>query len=218
MKVPVYNFAREQVGEVDLPEAIFARRWNSDLVHQVLSAIQANRRQPTAHAKTRAEVSGGGRKPWRQKGTGRARHGSIRSPLWKGGGVAHGPTPERRFTVRLNKKMRSAALAATLSRKLAEHQLRVLDSLEPPAAKTNALDQNLRSFLNIPKRGITLSTLLIPSRAHRGVFRICANIPAVKGVGANAVSVEDLLAYRHVLIEKDAVGEFTAKRAGVVTP
>ncbi len=98
MKAPVYNLKNEKVGEVDLPESVFGVRWNSILVAQVLRAQMANKRRPWAHAKTRAEVRGGGRKPWRQKGTGRARHGSTRSPLWVGGGKAHGPSKLRDYS------------------------------------------------------------------------------------------------------------------------
>ena len=107
MKTNLYNTKNEVVGEIDLPKEIFAKAWNADLVHQVLSAQMSNRRQPWAHTKTRADVSGGGKKPWKQKHTGRARHGSIRSPIWKGGGVTFGPTNERNFEKKVNKDRKS---------------------------------------------------------------------------------------------------------------
>src|SRR6202007_528340 len=105
MKSPVYNIKNETVGEIDLPDSVFGAKWNPILVKQVGLAMMANARRPWAHAKGRSEVRGGGRKPWRQKGTGRARHGSIRSPLWSGGGKAHGPVKTRDFSQKINKKM-----------------------------------------------------------------------------------------------------------------
>src|SRR5690349_438873 len=106
IKAPVYDLEGKPGKEIELSKEIFGARWNPDLVHQALVALEANRRKPIAHAKNRGEVSGGGKKPWRQKGTGRARHGSIRSPLWKGGGVSHGPRNEKNYSVKLNRKMR----------------------------------------------------------------------------------------------------------------
>src|SRR5882724_1844322 len=110
MKTDLYNLKNEVVGSVELPEEVFGARWNGSLVEQALIAQQANKRRPWAHAKTRAEVRGGGRKPWKQKGTGRARHGSTRSPLWVGGGKAHGPSKDRNYAQKINKKMKRLAL------------------------------------------------------------------------------------------------------------
>jgi large subunit ribosomal protein L4 len=107
----VYNLKNEKVGTMELPADIFGARWNASLVKQVLEAQLANRREPWAHTKTRGEVSGGGRKPWRQKGTGKARHGSTRSPIWVGGGVAHGPRNDRDYSQKVNKKMKRAAFS-----------------------------------------------------------------------------------------------------------
>ena len=118
MKAPLYDFSNTHVGELDLPDAVFGRPWNADLVAQALRVQEMNARQPHAHTKGRGDVSGGGKKPWRQKGTGRARHGSIRSPLWRGGGVSHGPTRDKRFARTLPKAMRTAAIQRTLPKKL----------------------------------------------------------------------------------------------------
>src|SRR3989338_10813210 len=118
MKTDLYNMQNEKIGTVELPEAVFGVAWKPALVKQVVNAILANKRRPWAHAKTRAEVRGGGRKPWRQKGTGRARHGSTRSPIWSGGGKAHGPLSERDFSQKVNVKMRRVALFSVLSHKL----------------------------------------------------------------------------------------------------
>jgi len=118
MNADVYNLNNEKVGTVELPENVFGAKWSPVLVKQVVDAQRANARDPWAHAKGRGEVRGGGRKPWRQKGTGRARHGSIRSPLWIGGGKAHGPRKERDYSQKVNKKMRRLALFSALSRKM----------------------------------------------------------------------------------------------------
>jgi large subunit ribosomal protein L4 len=118
METAIYNIEGLEEGKINLPENIFGVPWNEDLVHQIVVSMQANARQPIAHAKDRGEVSGGGKKPWKQKGTGRARHGSIRSPIWVGGGVAHGPRNEKVFIRKINKKMKTKALFSTLSRKL----------------------------------------------------------------------------------------------------
>ena len=128
MKVDVYNKENEKVGTTDLPDTVFSASWNPDLVHQAVVAQQANSRQTVAHTKDRSDVRGGGRKPWRQKGTGRARHGSIRSPLWKGGGVTFGPRTERRFRKSINTKMRRGALFSTLSRKYQDGEVTIIDS------------------------------------------------------------------------------------------
>ena len=117
MKAKVYNLKGEVVKETELSDVIFLHPWNSDLVYQALRIQTANRRHPLAHAKNRAEVSGGGRKPWKQKGTGRARQGSIRSPIWKGGGVTHGPTKEKIFARKLNKKMLRGAIHSVLAKR-----------------------------------------------------------------------------------------------------
>ena len=118
MKSQIYNSKAKAGKEIDLPEGVFGQSWNGDLVHQVVHAITANTRAGTADTKGRAEVSGGGKKPWKQKGTGRARHGSSRSPIWKGGGVTHGPLAEKNYKQKINKKMSAKALATVLSAKL----------------------------------------------------------------------------------------------------
>src|SRR3989344_1678996 len=121
METNIYNQEGKEVGKVSLPTAVFGVKWNPDLVHQAVVAMEANARTPVAHTKSRADVRGGGRKPWKQKGTGRARHGSTRSPIWVGGGVAHGPTNEKIFAKKINKKMRTKALYTVLSQKLRDN-------------------------------------------------------------------------------------------------
>ena len=135
-EAPVFAMDGSSKGTVALPPELFAVAWNGDLVHQVVVGMQANARPVTAHTKFRGEVSGGGKKPWKQKGTGRARHGSTRSPIWKGGGVTHGPRAEKIYTVKINKKMRVAAFASVLSRKLQDGEVIFVDSLAFKLPKT----------------------------------------------------------------------------------
>lgn len=136
LEAKVFTMDGKQNGTIALPAEIFDAKWNADLVHQVVVGMQANARQSIAHTKFRGEVSGGGKKPWKQKGTGRARHGSNRSPIWVGGGVTHGPRAEKDYSVKINRKMRAAALRAVLSRKLADGEVIFVDSLTFKEPKT----------------------------------------------------------------------------------
>lgn len=136
LEAPIWNAKGENAGSVSLPAELFNVAWNSDLVHQVVVGMQANARPTTAHTKFRGEVSGGGKKPWKQKGTGRARHGSTRSPIWRGGGVTHGPRAEKDYSVKINRKMRAAALAVVLSRKHRDGQVLFVDSFAFATPKT----------------------------------------------------------------------------------
>jgi large subunit ribosomal protein L4 len=132
----VYSMAGKEAGSIALPPEIFSAQWNADLVHQVVTGMQANAREVTAHTKNRGEVSGGGKKPWKQKGTGRARHGSTRSPIWKGGGITHGPRAERDYSVKINRKMRAAALVSLLSKKYKDGEVIFVESFSFGAPKT----------------------------------------------------------------------------------
>jgi large subunit ribosomal protein L4 len=136
MEATIYNAAGTAAGTIALPEEIFGVKWNADLVHQVVIGMQANARHSTAHTKFRSEVAGGGKKPWKQKGTGRARHGSNRSPIWKGGGVTHGPRTEKDYSVKINKKMRVAALMTVLSRKWKDGEILFVDKISFAEPKT----------------------------------------------------------------------------------
>lgn len=136
MKAKVYNQEGKEARDISLPKEIFELSPNDDLVHQVVVGMQANARTPIAHAKDRSEVRGGGAKPWKQKGTGRARHGSNRSPIWSGGGVTHGPTKEKDYSKKINKKMRKKALLTVLSQKMKEGQILFLDKISVKEVKT----------------------------------------------------------------------------------
>lgn len=201
MKTELYNIKGEVIGNVELSDAVFNAKWNADLVHQAVQAQIANKRQPIAHAKGRGEVRGGGRKPWRQKGTGRARHGSIRSPLWKGGGATHGPRKDRSFEVKLNKKMKRQAIHSVLSKKLKESQVKIVDALSLQAPKTKELAALLKNFYKK-----TPNTLLLINPQNKTVFRASRNIPHVKGLEAHSANVYDIVRYRDVLIDQAAVG------------
>jgi len=136
MKTQIYNQNGEVVSEINLPEEIFSLPWNEELVYQVAISQEANRRTHTAHTKNRSEVSGTGKKPWQQKGTGRARHGSRRSPIWVGGGVAHGPRNDKDYSKKINRKMGRKALAVVLSKKIADNQVLFLDNIKFTDIKT----------------------------------------------------------------------------------
>lgn len=149
METNVYNQKGEAAGKITLPEAIFNLPWNADLVHQVVISMQSNARPTVAHTKTRGEVSGGGKKPWRQKGTGRARHGSTRSPIWVGGGIAHGPRKEKNYDRKINKKANKKALHVILSKKLRDGEILFIDSLSFAAPKAKDAKATLMSLSKI---------------------------------------------------------------------
>jgi large subunit ribosomal protein L4 len=146
MEAQVYNQEAKATGKVALPESIFGLDWNGDLVHQVMVSSMSNKRANTADSKDRSEVSGTGKKPWRQKGTGRARHGSRRSPIWVGGGVTHGPTTDRNYKKKINKKMKAKALFTVLSEKMRNGELIFVDTLNLTEMKTKSADAIMQSF------------------------------------------------------------------------
>ncbi len=205
MKTEVYNLKNKVVGEIDLPENVFAVPWKSALVAQVLRAQLANARRPWAHAKTRAEVRGGGRKPWRQKGTGRARHGSIRSPLWIGGGKAHGPSKLRDYSQKINKKMGRLALFSALSQKLRDKELKIFDNLAIEAPKTKMLAKELRPILGLKKNQKKYDVLLVAERDNAVIKRASANLPKAKAVNPESLNLYDMLNYKNIFMEKNAV-------------
>ncbi|MDD4931024.1 MAG: 50S ribosomal protein L4 [Candidatus Colwellbacteria bacterium] len=200
MTTDLYNNSAKVIDKVELPDRVFGTSWNPDLVKQALDAQIANVRKPLAHTKDRSEVSGGGKKPWKQKGTGRARHGSIRSPIWKGGGVAHGPTKDKVFAVKINRKMKQVAIFSVLSKKFSDGEIRVVDSMAVAEPKTRLVSGIVRAFSEK-----TPSALIIPSASNKNVYRASSNIPKVKSLDPKSLNVLDLLKYKNILIEKDAV-------------
>lgn len=208
MKTDVYNLQNQKVGTVDLPENVFGARWNEALVKQVLDAQRANARIPWAHTKTRGEVRGGGKKPWRQKGTGRARHGSIRSPLWVGGGKAHGPRNERDYSQKVNKKMKRLALFAALSRKAKDGELKVFENFALEAPKTKVLASSLSALLamNIKTKGAKrYDVLLVAEPGNKNLARASANLQKTKTLDSTSLNVVDVLGHKNLFVEKDAV-------------
>lgn len=203
MKVEVFDQKNKKVGTIEISDKVFAAKWNPDLVHQVFQAQVANSRVALAHTKGRGEVRGGGKKPWRQKGTGRARHGSTRSPIWIGGGVAHGPTKEKNFAQKLNKKMKRLALFSILSKKLKDGEVKFVQSLETEVPKTKQLALVLKN-LEVPK-----SVLLLPPHGAKNIYRAASNIPKVKALDPRSLNVGDALKYKNLLIDEKAVEALT---------
>lgn len=200
MKVTVYNQEGKGVGTTLLPKEIFDMKVNPDLVHQVVVSQMANRRKVIAHAKGRAEVRGGGRKPWRQKGTGRARAGSIRSPLWRGGGVTFGPTKERVFKKKINKKMRKIAFLMVLSAKAKNNLLLILDKLSLPEAKTKLMTKILEK---LPlKNG---SCLIALPQKNEMIIRVTRNIPNLQTIEARNLNALDLLSFKYLIMPKETI-------------
>lgn len=204
MKTELYNIKNERIGTVELPDRVFGVKWNPDLVHQALRVQLNNKRDKIAHTKDRSEVRGGGKKPWRQKGTGRARHGSIRSPLWKGGGTTHGPNKKRDYTLKINKKMKQLAIFSVLSRRFKDGEIKAIESLSVPEAKTKFLSQLLNVVLN-NKSKAKLNTLLIPSIENKDIYKAGRNLEKVRALSAKSLNVRDLLKYKNILIDKEAL-------------
>ena len=196
--VDVFNIKGERVGEIELNPVIFDAEVKEHLLFDVTQMLLANRRRGTSSTKGRAEVRGGGKKPWRQKGTGRARHGSIRSPIWRGGGVVFGPKP-RSYRYQLPKKVRRAALYSALTSKLKQEQLTVLDNLPLPEPKAREI---VRLMDNLQAQG---KVLLVTAEPDANVYRSSRNIPGVKSVLARQINVLDIMSYDRLILTKDAV-------------
>ena len=199
MQINVLNIKGDIVETLEVSDDVFAIEPNLDAVYRVMLAQQANRRQGTSKTKGRSEVRGGGRKPYRQKGTGRARHGSNRSPIFVGGGVTFGPTP-RSYRTRLPKKLRRLAMRSLLSDKAANEKLLVLDSLDMETHKTREMVEILKNV------GVDTSALIVTSGSNVEVMRSARNIPNVRTAGVNAFSVLDLLKSDLLIVTREALG------------
>ena len=196
-RISVYNMEGEKVGTVTLKDEIFGVDVNEHLVHMAVVAQLANKRQGTQKAKTRSEVSGGGRKPWRQKGTGHARQGSIRAPQWKGGGMVFAPVP-RDYSVKVNKKEKRAALKSALTSRVEENKFLVLEELSLSEIKTKAM----KAVLDNLKVG---KALIVTKENDDVVTHSAHNLPNVKTATVGTINVYDMLKYENVVITKDAV-------------
>ncbi|MCK4520614.1 50S ribosomal protein L4 [Candidatus Parcubacteria bacterium] len=204
MKINLYNQKGEKKEEVELPKEIFEVAFNSDLVHQVVVSQMANRRQNSAHAKDRSEVKGGGRKPWRQKGTGRARVGSIRSPLWRGGGITFGPVKERDFKKIIPKKMKRKALFMVLSQKVKVKGLIILDELKIDKAKTREM-KVIRDNLVKPDKKKIKSVLIALPKMDKNVILSARNIPKLATIQAKELNCLDILNYKYLIMPKESI-------------
>ena len=195
--ISVFNIEGKEVGSIELNDAVFGVNVNEHLVHMAVVAQLANKRQGTQKAKTRSEVSGGGRKPWKQKGTGHARQGSTRSPQWKGGGVVFAPTP-RDYTINLNKKEKRIALKSALTSRVLENKFIVVDDFAMSEIKTKKMQQTLNN-LNVKK------ALIVCAENEKNTVLSVRNIYGVKAASPKTINVYDILKYNTVVASKDAV-------------
>lgn len=205
METTVFNQAGKEAGTVTLPENVFGVTWNPDLVHEVVIGMQANARASTAHTKDRSEVRGGGKKPWKQKGTGRARHGSRRSPIWVGGGVAHGPRSDKDYSVKINKKVRAKALATTLSKKFADSEVIFVDAFTFAEPKTAEAKEAIKALASASTFA-TLATkrknaaLIVLSGRNEAAEKSFQNFGHIAVTQAKDVNPVDLLTYKYIVM------------------
>lgn len=219
MDTKIFSQDGKESGKISLPESVFAVNWNSDVVHEVVVSMQSNARAGTAHTKDRSEVRGGGRKPWKQKGTGRARHGSRRSPIWTGGGVTFGPRSEKDYSKKINKNLKAKALAITLSKKLKDGEMIFVDSLSFEAPKTadaktivTALAKGTGIEELVTKRKNTAVVVL--SERNENIEKSFANFGNMEVMQAKDISTVDLLTYKYVVVvNPDASVETLVARA-----
>ncbi|OGI72462.1 50S ribosomal protein L4 [Candidatus Nomurabacteria bacterium RIFCSPHIGHO2_02_FULL_38_15] len=219
METTIYSNKGIASGSLKLPEAIFDLPWNGDLVHQVAVAIQANMRDSIAHAKDRSQVSGGGKKPWAQKGTGRARHGSTRSPIWRHGGVTHGPLSEKDYSQKINRKMRTKALFTVLSQKMRDGEIMFVDNFALENIKTKEaakvlLDlSKIKGFERLASKRKNTALISVKGR-NEIVEKSFSNIPSVMVDKVEDMSVVDALSARYLIITapEEAIKFFESKK------
>ena len=203
MELKIYNKDGNVAGEMETPNFLSVK-WNPSLVHQVFKAMAANRRNPIAHAKGRGEVSGGGIKPWKQKGTGRARQGSIRSPLWRHGGKSHGPVNTKDYSQKINKKMSQTALRSALTKKLANEELKVLNLLELEDWKTKKVAPIINNFAG------GKSVLVVVANDNLKASRALKNLKKVMVSQAKDLNLYDVLNNKYVVLEQKALTQINA--------
>jgi large subunit ribosomal protein L4 len=204
IQAKIYDQKGEVAGSIDLPGRVFAAKWRADLVHQVVESMRSNKRAGTADAKGRGEVRGGGKKPWKQKGTGRARHGSIRSPIWVGGGVTHGPLAEKNYKRKISKKMRAQALFSVLSKKLSDGEIIFVETLTLPEIKTKKaveMVNNLSKASGAKLSGKKPRVLTALWERNVKAERSFRNIPALELVFLKNLNPVDALNHKYLVIE-----------------
>ncbi len=214
LEAKVYSSAGKETGTVALPPSLFGLPWNADLVHQVVTSMKSNARRGLAHTKGSGEVRGGGKKPWQQKGTGRARHGSSRSPIWKGGGVSHGPRNEKSYEKKINRSMRGKALLVTLSRKWRDGEVVFLDRLEMPEPRTAKAKATLEGLgkAGFPMKRANAALVVIPD-AHRPTLKSFANFGNIESIDARNLNPVQILSKKYVVIAApEAVFEVLSKK------
>lgn len=205
LEATLYSQKGAKAGTITLSEKVFGAPWNADLVHQVITSMAANKRAGTAHTKDRSEVSGGGKKPWKQKGTGQARHGSNRSPIWTGGGITFGPRNDKDYSKKINKKSRVKALYTVLSRKYAMGSMLFVDALSLSAIKTKDADLVLKAFAKadgfaaIDSEKRTNALIVVPTLEDT-ITKSFANLPGVTITTALELNPTILLGYRHIVM------------------
>ncbi|MES2213988.1 MAG: 50S ribosomal protein L4 [Patescibacteria group bacterium] len=210
MEATVYDKNAKAVSSISLPENLFGLHWNSDLVHQVATSLESSKRKAIAHTKDRSEVRGGGKKPWQQKGTGRARHGSTRSPIWVGGGITHGPRNEKNFERKISKKMKAKAFFVLLSRKFKDGEILFVDSIGMTEPKTkNAVSlmkgfAGIKGFENLVSKRNNSAVVALSSK-NTDIERAMGNLGNFEVIEARNLHPLALLKYKYVVIENPTV-------------
>jgi large subunit ribosomal protein L4 len=211
VKINIYNQKAESVGEMELSNKVFSVKPNADLIHQAVVTQMGNERQVLAHTKTKAEVSGGGKKPWKQKGTGRARAGSSRSPIWIGGGIIFGPRKDRNFSKKMNVKMKQKALFMALSDKVLNNQLVILDKFELEAMKTKAFNEILTALEKNVLKNERRNILIINEQKDEKVIRSGRNLKGVEIINLDNINILDVLKYKNLLLTENAIKKLEAR-------
>jgi len=223
MKAQIFTKEGTAAGDVTLPESVFGVAWNADLVHEVVVGMNANAREGNAHTKDRSEKRGGGAKPWKQKGTGRARHGSRRSPIWTGGGVTFGPRSEKDYSVKINKKVRAKAFATVMSKKLADNEVIFVDSLAMETPKSASALATIKALakgtgfdtLATKRKNAALVVLANRDLATEKSFRNFGNVEVAQAKDINPV---DLLTYKYVVVSEPTLAIETFESRVTATP
>jgi large subunit ribosomal protein L4 len=212
MELKLYNQKAEEIGKIKLPTGVFGLPWNPSLIHQAITTMMTNKRAGTAHTKTRAEVRGGGRKPWRQKGLGRARVGSIRSPIWRGGGITFGPRKEKIYSQKINKKMRRKALLVALSQKARDNEILILDDLKLKTPKTKEAATILKSLSKIKGfeklSGKKNAALILTKDKNENLKRAFRNLAGILLDEAGNLNLLDVLTRKYLIFSKEVVNTF----------